>query len=206
MDKYPSIPGSTGQEFREFDALVFDKLDGSNLSATYSPKRGFYKFGTRKRMFDVTDPVFGCAVKMFAQNWTDDSARLCRDNKYENITLFAEFLGDNSFAGWHDESDTKRLVLFDVNPYKHGILGPKKFIKLFEGKPNVVKVLGDHRWTRGFVERVWRGELSGISLEGVVGKSGDGHNQIRAKAKTKAWIEKVKSRYIPEEADKLINS
>jgi hypothetical protein len=28
---YPSIPRSTGQSFREFEADIFDQLDGSNL-------------------------------------------------------------------------------------------------------------------------------------------------------------------------------
>lgn len=59
MKQYPSINSSNGQSFKEFVADVFDKLDGSNLRFEWSKKQGWYKFGTRHRLFDNTDPVFG---------------------------------------------------------------------------------------------------------------------------------------------------
>ncbi len=40
MKSYPSILGSTGQNFTEFDSFVFDKADGSNLRFEFSKKQG----------------------------------------------------------------------------------------------------------------------------------------------------------------------
>ena len=68
--------------------------------------------------------------------------------------------------------------------------------------------LGRFNWTRGFVERVWNGEIEGVTFEGVVGKTGHGktHDFVMAKAKTKAWVEKVKARYAPDEAERIVRS
>lgn len=69
MKTYPSIPRSTGQSFQEYDAYVFDKLDGSNLRFEWSRKKGWVKYGTRRRLFDTTDPVFGEAITLFHEVW-----------------------------------------------------------------------------------------------------------------------------------------
>ena len=45
MKTYPSIARSSGQSFREFDAHVFEKIDGSNLRFEWSEKRGWHKSG-----------------------------------------------------------------------------------------------------------------------------------------------------------------
>ena len=205
MKQYPSIARSTGQSFREFDAYVFDKLDGSNIRAEWSRKRGWNKYGTRTRLFDTTDPDFGEAIPIFLNTQADEAAKIAKKEGWDQLTIFMEFLGDQSFAGQHVKGDPKRLVLFDANPYKKGILGPREFLDLFGHLPTA-KFLGKMHWTRGFVERVWNGEIEGITDEGVVGKSGSGHDLIMAKAKTRTWVEKVKAKYAPEEAQKIIDS
>lgn len=205
MKQYPSVSRSTGQAFREFDAYVFDKLDGSNLRAEWSRKRGWGKYGTRYRLFDLSDPDFGEAIPIFESTLADPIAKIAKKQGWEQLTVFMEFWGDQSFAGQHVKGDPKQLTLFDANPLKKGILGPREFLDLFEGLPTP-KFLGRMHWTRGFVERVWNGEISGITSEGVVGKAGKGHDLVMAKAKTKTWVEKVKARYAPEEAQKIIDS
>jgi hypothetical protein len=202
MKDYPSIPGSNGQEFREFDAFVFDKADGSNLRAELSIKRGFYKFGTRHRMFDESDPVFG-----FKSVWQDRLIKLTKDNKWESVIIFCEFHGPKSFAGYHDSEDNKTLTLFDICPHKHGFIGPKEYIKLVTPfEQDCAAFIGNYKWTRGFVQEVRDNKIPGVTFEGVVGKAGDGHKIIRAKAKTQLWIDKVKSKYLPDEAEKIICS
>ncbi len=106
-----------------------------------------------------------------------------------------------------DPDEELRLDLIDVAPYKQGILGPAEFVRLFSDLPSA-QLLGRFNWTRGFVERVWNGELEGVTFEGVVGKTGHGknHDLVMAKAKTKAWIDKVKERYTPEEAERAARS
>ena len=44
MKQYPTIP----KTIQSIDIIAFDKLDGSNIRAEWNPKKGFYKFGSRK--------------------------------------------------------------------------------------------------------------------------------------------------------------
>lgn len=202
MKTYPSIAASTGQSFREFDAYVFDKVDGSNLRFEWSKKQGWHKFGTRHRMFDETDQQFGKAVGVFKSMLSEPLAKIAQDNRWERLIAFAEFWGPKSFAGVHDPADAHGLFLFDLAPYKKGILGPKEFLQHTE---NVIttKFLGQVKWTRGYIEKVRAGEVEGVTEEGVVGKAGSGHDLIMAKAKTQAWVDKVLARY-GEDGLKLI--
>ena len=46
----------------------------------------------------------------------------------------------------------------------------------------------------------------GVSFEGVVGKAGDGHRVVMAKAKTQAWVDAILARHGEEEGWRLVNS
>jgi hypothetical protein len=194
MKSYPSIPRSTGQTFHEFDAYVFDKLDGSNLRWEWNRKSGWVKAGTRNRLFDETDPVFGGAFTVFNATLSDQLEEVARDERWDGLVAFTEFHGPRSFAGLHEPDDPKTLTLFDVAPLRKGLLGPAEFLKLFKHLPTP-RFLGRQRWTRGFVDRVRGGEIEGVTDEGVVGKAGEGHKLVMAKAKTQAWVDKVMARY-----------
>lgn len=112
---------------------MFDKLDGSNIRAEWSRKQGFYKFGTRTRLVDKTDPILGCTPDLIVDKYGEDLDRIYRDNRYERAIAFFEFWGPNSFAGTHDLSSTLNTVtLFDVAPYKKGILPPREFLRFVE--------------------------------------------------------------------------
>lgn len=207
MKEYPSIPASSGQKFREIEnCYVFDKLDGSGIRAEYNLKQGWHKFGTRTRLVDVTDPVFGVVVPLFQETLSEALTKVAKDARWERLIVFMEFCGPNSFAGNHDPSDKKTLTVFDANLHKKGILGPRDFLKYFEDKVPTPKLLTRTKWTRGFVDQVWNGELAGVTFEGVVGKAGEGHDLVMAKAKTRAWVDRVKAKYSSAEADKIINS
>jgi len=205
MKLYPSISRSTGQSFREFDAYVFDKIDGSNLRFEWTRKRGWHKYGTRERLFDQTDEVFGEAIPIFEKTLADPLDKVARKERWDILTVFAEFWGPGSFAGLHVPGEPKNLTLFDANPYKKGILGPRQFLDLF-GDLGIPKFLGRQRWTRGFVERVRLGQVEGITFEGVVGKGGEGHDLVMAKAKTQAWLDRVMEKFGIEQGTKIINS
>ena len=71
---------------------------------------------------------------------------------------------------------------------------------------NIPNIIGEFDWTLDFIDQVRNGEIEGITFEGVVGKSGEGHKLLMAKAKTQAWVDKVRSKYSPDEAEKIINS
>lgn len=208
MKPYPSIPGSRGQDFREFTAYVFDKLDGSNLRVEWSRKRGWYKFGTRERLFDETDEVFVEALPVFNATLAGDLERIARKERWNNLVVFMEFWGAKSFAGQHEPGDPKHVTVFDAAPERGELLGPKQFLEAFGdlGFPKVPGFLGRMNWTRGLVERVRLGQVEGVTFEGVVGKALERRELIMAKAKTQAWIDRVIERYGAERGAKIVNS
>ena len=205
MKTYPSIPSSVGASFREFKAHVWDKLDGSNLRMEWSRKQGFHKYGTRTRLFDESDLVFGPSISLFEDTLAAPCSDICRGFRADTVTIFCEFWGANSFAGNHEDED-KQLSIIDVAVYKRGWVSPKEFRKLF-GHLSTPKYLGQVNWTRQYVQDVRDGKIEGVTLEGVVGKSqSKTHDRITAKAKSQAWVDKVKASYSPEEAQQIIKS
>lgn len=205
VNEYPSIASSKGHGFQEFDAYIFDKLDGNNLRWQWARKSGWYKFGTRTRLFDAADPWLGRAIPIFMDKYSDPLAKIATDQRWDRVIVFTEFHGATSLGGFHMDNEPRTLTLFDVNPHKKGILGPKQFLDLFGGL-DIPRFLGHIKWTRGFVERVFQGEVPGITHEGVVGKAGDGNKLIMRKAKQKIWIAAIKARYNTEEAERILNS
>lgn len=201
MKEYPSIP----RDFAEFQAHVFDKLDGSNIRVEFSRKQGWYKFGKRHGLVDATDPLLGEAITIFKRDWEERMLRKAKDQRWDSAILYFEFFGAQSFAGWHEPNDPKQLVLIDSALNKKGMTDVRDFLKVFDGE-NHAPYLGLMNWTRGLVERVWNQDVPGVSFEGVVGKGGERHKLIMRKAKTKQWIDKVRTRYTAEEAEKIINS
>ena len=200
MRQYPSIPPAVhhiGQP-----CVAFYKLDGSNLRFEWSKKAGWNKFGTRERLFDQTDPVFGTAIEIFKQTYAEDLEQVFKKEKAlrncQSIIVFAEFVGERSFAGQHREEDTKEVVLFDVNPHKQGILGPREFLDYF-GHLKTAKVLYQGNMTPGFINEVKESKLSGLNdekvHEGVICKGGSGHKVWMCKIKTTAYREKLKETY-----------
>jgi hypothetical protein len=193
VKSYPSIPGSIGQDFRAIPgAYIFDKLDGSQVRAEWTKKAGWAKFGTKKRLLDTTDEHLGEAVTVFRATMEEGLTRLARDNRWRHLVVFMELHGPGSFAGQHVEGEEKTLTLFDLCPDKRGVLGPRQFLRLTRKlKVPVVELLDQRNWTQGFVQEVREGNVPGVTFEGVVGKAGDGHKLVMAKAKTQAWIDKV---------------
>jgi len=210
MKQYPSILQSTGQNFSEMpSAYIFDKLDGSNLRFEWNRKRGWYKYGTRSRLFDKSDPDFGKAIDLFLRTLADPITKVIRDERWDNAIAFCEFWGSKSFAGLHDKNDPKNLTLFDLAANKRGLLGPKRFLSLFNAlnPPFVPNYFGQFNWTRGFVNSIRNGEFN-VTCEGVLGKIGDGweHTLKMAKAKTQKWVDAVLARYGSIEGIKIVNS
>jgi hypothetical protein len=206
MKQYPPVPRATGQAFAEFQAVVFDKIDGSNLRFLWSPKAGWHRFGTRHRLFDASDPDFGEAIAVFEATLAEPLARIARRERWQELVAYAEFWGPSSFAGVH-AAEPHMLSLIDLDVYKRGLLPPSEYAKMTEGLPRA-EVLGHMRWTRGLVERVRAGDLPGITFEGVVAKGVERGRQgpVMAKAKTQAWIDAVRARYAAADAARIIDS
>ncbi len=202
MKEYPSIATGCVQRFR---AHIFDKIDGSNLRFEWSRKRGWFKWGTRTRLFDETDPVFGGAIALFENGLAGPVADIAKAQRWDKLVVFAEFYGPHSFAGIHLPEDPKSLSMFDASPLRRGILPPAEFLKLF-GHLEIPKFLGVENWNRDYADRVRRGEVEGITFEGVVAKGVVDRQLVMEKAKTRAWVEKVKALHAPERAKEILES
>lgn len=168
MKKFPSISGKIEQGMSIY---AFAKLDGSNIRAEWSKKKGFYKFGSRNRLLGED------------QEFIEESS---------DLICFFEFLGNNSFAGTH-QNEKHDIVLFDVNPFKKGILEPKEFVKYFD-KLDTAKMLYHGPCNDDFVQSVLKSSLENIPFEGVVCKAKNPKKMatpIMFKIKTKAWRSKL---------------
>jgi hypothetical protein len=186
--------------------IAFDKLDGSNLRFEWTKKRGWYKFGTRRRLFDQSDSEYGQSIETFLKKYGDAIPKTLHDEKdYRGVNeciVFCEFFGEHSFAGFHEPTEPKDVVLIDVCPYKKGIVAPRLFVKHF-GHLHIPAVIYDGNFTKEFIQDVREGKY--LVKEGVVAKGNkpDGkapHNLWMAKCKTNWWFQELrrKAEYIEE--------
>lgn len=191
MKQYPEIPGSKNAVLGE-QCIAFVKYDGSNLRWEWSAKKDWYKQGTRTRLFDTTDEIFGEAIPLFQDTLGREIARRIKDIErgIQSAIVFTEFFGPNSFTGIHEPNDPKELKLFDVNLYKRGIMNPRDFVKNFGDLPFSASVIYEGKLTQQFIDDVHNGKYPVI--EGVVAKGKD----FMCKIKTYSYLEKLKNVYI----------
>ena len=190
MKQYPQIDGSNKAPIGE-QCFAFVKYDGSNLRWEWSPKKGWYKFGTRTRLFDHTDEIFGAAIPLFQDVLGPEIATRIKaiERNVQSAIVYTEFFGPNSFTGIHDPNDQKELRLFDVNLYKRGIMNPRDFVKNFGDLPFAAEVVYQGKLTQEFIEDVRDGKYN--VTEGVVAKG----NNFMTKIKTKEYLTKLKDVY-----------
>jgi hypothetical protein len=205
MKQYPSIPGVGAQPALEFDAWIFDKLDGSNLRFEWDRKLGWHRFGTRTQPLQRTHPWLGSAIPIFLEQWATPLEDAARQRRWQSLTAFCEFWGQQSFAGRHVAGDQMRLSLIDVNVYKRGLIAPEEFLELF-GTLEIAPFLGVHKVSPALIEAVKHREFPGISFEGVVAKVGGGHGRTMVKIKTQSWMDRVRERFGADEAAQILES
>ena len=195
MKDYPSIPGASEVRLGE-KGIAFYKYDGSNLRWEWSKKRGFYKFGTRTRLFDVSDEQFGDAISLFFEGgYASSLEHLIKQNwRVDSAIAYTEYFGFSSFAGNHIKDESKRLALIDLNIHRQGFLSPREFTKL--PLSFLAEVVYDGTINKSFVEAVKTNTVENFPLnEGVVIKYGAGHKLFRVKVKTAEYLEKLKFRF-----------
>jgi len=206
MKHYQSIPHARKSPCMNRKCYGFVKYDGSNLRFEWSSKRGWYKFGTRKLLFDRTSAQFGSAIDLFLNKYGSPLEQIFRTHKglrnTQQAIVFCEWFGSKSFAGWHEPGDPKTIVLFDVNIHKKGMLGPKEFLDTF-GHLEVAECLWTGHVDETLLEDVRLGLMDVASKyairtaipEGLVFKSGNKHDLWMAKAKTQMWFDELKKRH-----------
>lgn len=187
MKSYPSI----SKEVRgDIYTYTFAKYDGSNIRAEWNPKRGFYKFGTRTQLID-SNSQFAKAIPLIKEKYEKDLTDIFRSCKWESAICFMEFYGPSSFAGSHKEDEEQTVTLFDVAPYKYGLLPPDQFIKYF-GHLDVAKLLYEGYVNKELFDQVKQSILPGMPFEGVVVKGFEKNKPIMFKIKSQAWLDKLK--------------
>lgn len=198
MKSYPSI---SKEIIKGLDIYAFGKIDGSNIRAEYSKKKGFYKFGSRNQLITDEQGVLNKAKDLIINNFSDPTLQIIKKQRWERVILFFEFAGSKSFAGIHEENDSHDVWLIDANPYKKGILPPNEFLSIF-GDLNTAPLLYHGKCNDEFVESVKFSRLQGMPEEGVVCKAKnpkDKHCPIMFKIKSHRWLERLKEKFSGDE-------
>ena len=199
MKQYPSIDKMLNAPGNVY---AFDKLDGSNIRAEWTKKRGeFFKFGSRTQLIDESSLILGEAVKILKNN-QEELVKVLHDAKFQKAVCFFEFYGPSSFAGSHKEGEDKKVSLIDVSGDR-GILLPKDYLKLTE-KIDRAALLYQGPLNAEFILSVKEGKLEGMTFEGVICKSNSGSPGLpwMTKVKNQAWIDKLKN-YCGEDEEKF---
>jgi hypothetical protein len=185
--------------------LAFYKYDGSNLRFEWSKKRGWYKYGTRKRLFDHTDDEFGPAIQVFEETYADELEKVFTSKSFkkdhrgvQQAVVFCEFFGPHSFAGQHQPEDPKELVLFDVALHKKGIMLPRDFLDQF-GHLKVPEVIYEGNFNRQLITDVMDGKYpvdEGVVAKGILlgKKKNPQHGLWMAKIKTRSWMDRLREK------------
>lgn len=189
MKTYPTIT----RDVQNVAIYAFDKLDGSNIRAEWSRKKGFWKFGSRKRLVGQDETTLGKAQSLILEKYADSLSNIFRGERWQKATAFFEFHGPRSFAGWHHDEDEHTVTLFDVAGDRRGILEPRTFLKLFEGLDHAV-LLHTGNANQLFQDAVHHGELPGMTFEGVVCKGPwtSPGLPLMFKVKNHAWIKRLR--------------
>ncbi len=189
--------------------IAFFKHDGSNLRFEWSKKRGWYKFGTRRRLFDESDIEYGRAINTFNNKFADEILKVLKDKKYRGVDkciVFCEFEGKNSFAGYHDWNEHQDLILIDVCPLTKGIIPPRQFIKDF-GHLHIPEIIYEGNFNKEFISDVREGHYKslkeGVVAKGVLPGKHTQHSLWMTKVKTLWWLNELKKRATIEEKYKL---
>lgn len=195
MKHYPSI---SKEIRRDIDVYVYDKLDGSNIRAEWSPKNGFYKFGTRKRLLGSDDPNLGEAIELILTDFSKQLTEVFKKElRAEGAVAYFEFCGPHSFAGLH-ENEPHACSLIDVEIKKQGFIEPNRFEKLFQNEVVCAHLLHHGKMNHLIEAQVRAGSLPGMTFEGVVCKAPAPKKwalPVMFKVKNQAWIDLVKSLY-----------
>jgi len=193
MKSYPSI---SNRPVKGVECYVFGKEDGSNLRLEWNVKKGFHRWGRRNGLLDDSNPILKRGPQIFeTQKMGDLLGPILKAQKYQDVTLYFEFHGPNSFAGCHDENEQQVLTLFDIDVKNKGMLPPHDFHKLFGSLYFSQKLLYVGNWTEELAQRIWDGKLEGMPFEGVVAKTKPENPRkpsLMWKFKSEAWLQRLR--------------
>lgn len=190
MLEYPSISHKIN---REEPVYVFDKLDGSCVRAEFTPKNGFYKFGSRTNLIDENHDRLGEAVILMKEK-EEQIAEILKKSGIARAVCFFEFWGPNSFAGNH-VAEEHEVTLIDVAYHTGVLVNPKEYVELFE-EVGIPELLYKGKVNHNLIRDVEKSKLRGMTFEGVVCKGyihgSKCRKPVRFKIKSEAWLHKLR--------------
>jgi hypothetical protein len=203
---YPKIPDTKDCPLKQ--CIVFEKLDGTNLHWRWNERNGFYAFGTRRDEFDLNDlgekefkeahPGLEDVVSAFVNDdmskELDKFLRTWYDQE-EEVIIFTEYYGRQSFAGQHQKNDKVEHYLIDVQD-NGGILSPQGFLNMYQKKFEwcMPRVLYKGKYSGELVEKIRKGKFRFVD-EGAVIKGVSKGKVYMAKVKTDLYLEKLKAQF-----------
>lgn len=206
MIEYPSIQNSSKAPRKHM--MAFRKLDGSNIRVKWTQKKGFCLHGSRTQLIDHTHADLGLAVEI-SRGVCDRYDEMFRKEKIfrgvNEIIVFGEFLGPDSFAGKHtNDKSEMRFTPFDVMTILKNdrrFMKPQDFIE-YADKYSIPhpEVIYEGNLTDDFIRRVREEEIHPDLGEGVVCKGTEyvgnaaGHIWM-CKIKTQRYLDKLKTLY-----------
>lgn len=198
---YPKIPDTLNCPLKQ--CVAFEKLDGTNLHWTFVPDEGWLEYGTRRdrfwintsgiTSFEQAHPELAGAHKLWDQDGKLESF-LNNNPKYHSgkeIIVFTEYLGPNSFAGQHQQKDTKQLVIIDVQ-VDGRVIPPEEFVEDFKSF-SIPKIVFTGKFSGQLYVDVRKGKFD--VKEGAVVKGSVGKEVYMAKIKTEAYMDKLKTQF-----------
>lgn len=198
MKSYPSIPHVPeklrhDQKYLDLSGSLFAKYDGSCIRIEWNKKEGFHKFGRRHGLLDDSYPILKKAPELFIRRYAELLHPALHNAGFESATCFAEFYGSNSFAGMHDENEQQEVRLFDIAPYKKGLLFPSEFKKLCEGIPTQEELYCG-KLSSEIIDSIIDSTMPNMPFEGVIfkGMLNPKSGPLMFKIKSKQWIDKLK--------------
>jgi hypothetical protein len=202
MIEFPSIINSSKAPRKH--CYAFDKLDGSNFRAKYTQKRGFDTFGTRTQLIDETTEFWGDMVYIFNEVLRQPFEKLFKSDKdlrdYREIIVFGEYVGDNSFAGRHLETEKHMIFPFDVlvGHKQRKFLKPKDFVEKIGDIAMIPEVVYTGNLNEEFIKDVREGKYpvkEGVICKGTETSGAFSGGVWTCKIKTNAYIQKLKETF-----------
>jgi hypothetical protein len=200
MIEYPTMINSSKAPRKS--CIAFDKLDGSNIRIKWTNKKGFSLFGSRTQLIDSSHPHLGGVIEYFKNNYEDKLEDIIKKNfrNEREIVVFGEYLGPSSFAGIHVAEEPKKFVMFDalIGHKNEKFMLPQEFIKMFEGKVEIPKVLYRGNLNEQLIKDVRESKYD--VFEGVICKGTERSGAFRGgvwmcKIKTQKYFDLLKTRF-----------
>lgn len=193
MKQYPTIQGSRARNLPLGESCIgFYKYDGSNLRWEWNRKKGFYKHGTRHRLFGADEAPYNQAIDFF-KAYMSKAIEDSMTHYYSGITdfiVYTEFFGKSSFAGSHELDEPKQLKLFDIWVPKKGFIPPKDFTSRFSHFSWSAKPIYHGVFHQQLIEDIREGRHDveeGMILKGING-------DWMVKVKTLAYLRKLQEK------------